>query len=84
MTQEVLVLVAAVVVAGDEVDRPEPAPDGLSLAERRLGVQAEAIAYVGDAEVDLGSGDERSRPPPRPPVTCGFVHASHLGVPGDS
>ncbi|KUJ34015.1 HAD family hydrolase [Streptomyces albus subsp. albus] len=43
-----------VVVAGDEVDRPKPAPDGLLLAGRRLGVPAEATAYVGDAEVDLG------------------------------
>ncbi|MFF0728425.1 HAD family hydrolase [Streptomyces sp. NPDC004134] len=43
-----------VVVAGDEVDRPKPAPDGLVLAARRLGVPAEATAYVGDAEVDLG------------------------------
>lgn len=43
-----------VVVAGDDVDRPKPAPDGLLLAERRLGVPAEATAYVGDAEVDLG------------------------------
>jgi phosphoglycolate phosphatase-like HAD superfamily hydrolase len=42
-----------VVVAGDEVDRPKPAPDGLLLALRQLGVPAEATAYVGDAEVDL-------------------------------
>ncbi|MGW5776486.1 HAD family hydrolase [Streptomyces sp. NPDC003863] len=43
-----------VVVAGDEVDRPKPAPDGLLLAGRRLGVPVEATSYVGDAEVDLG------------------------------
>ncbi|MFE6622229.1 HAD family hydrolase [Streptomyces sp. NPDC057740] len=42
-----------VVVAGDEVDRPKPAPDGLLLALRQLGVPAEATAYVGGAEVDL-------------------------------
>ena len=44
----------AVVVAGDDVERPKPAPDGLLLAQRQLGVPAEATAYVGDAEVDLG------------------------------
>ncbi|AUH39450.1 HAD family hydrolase [Streptomyces sp. CMB-StM0423] len=43
-----------VVVAGDEVDRPKPAPDGLLLAGRRLGVPAGATAYAGDAAVDLG------------------------------
>ncbi|WP_063796095.1 HAD family hydrolase [Peterkaempfera griseoplana] len=43
-----------VLVGGDEVERPKPAPDGLLLAQRRFGVPAEATAYVGDAEVDLG------------------------------
>lgn len=42
------------VVAGDEVTRPKPAPDGLLLAAQRLGIPATAITYVGDAEVDLG------------------------------
>ncbi|MFG2293315.1 HAD family hydrolase [Streptomyces sp. NPDC048603] len=46
-----------VVIAGDEVDRPKPAPAGLLLALRRPGVPAEAAAYVGDAEVDLGCAD---------------------------
>jgi len=46
-----------VIVAGDEVDRPKPAPDGLLLAQQRLGVPAEATAYVGDAHVDLGCAD---------------------------
>jgi HAD superfamily hydrolase (TIGR01509 family) len=43
-----------VVVAGDEVDRPKPAPDGLLLAQKRLGLPLGATVYVGDAEVDLG------------------------------
>ena len=43
-----------VVVAGDEVARPKPAPDGLVLAGQRLGVPVGATVYVGDAEVDLG------------------------------
>ena len=46
-----------VVVAGDDVGRPKPAPDGLLLAQRQLGVTAGATAYVGDAEVDLDCAD---------------------------
>ncbi|MEV6104230.1 HAD family hydrolase [Streptomyces sp. NPDC051940] len=46
-----------VVVAGDEVDRPKPAPDGLLLAARRLDVEVTATVYLGDAEVDLGCAD---------------------------
>ncbi|NXY97372.1 HAD family hydrolase [Streptomyces sp. BR123] len=42
-----------VVIAGDDIDRPKPAPDGLLLALQQLGVPAEATAYVDDAEVDL-------------------------------
>jgi HAD superfamily hydrolase (TIGR01509 family) len=40
-------------VCGDDVDKPKPAPDGLRLACRRLGVDTAETAYVGDAEVDL-------------------------------
>jgi HAD superfamily hydrolase (TIGR01509 family) len=42
-----------VVVCGDEVVEPKPAPEGLLLACQRLGVDAAETAYVGDAEVDL-------------------------------
>jgi HAD superfamily hydrolase (TIGR01509 family) len=41
------------VVGGEEVARPKPAPDGLRLACQRLNVDPAAAAYVGDAEVDL-------------------------------
>jgi phosphoglycolate phosphatase-like HAD superfamily hydrolase len=41
-----------VVVCGDDVAKPKPAPDGLLLACRRLRVDAADSAYVGDAEVD--------------------------------
>ncbi|GIG87938.1 HAD family hydrolase [Plantactinospora endophytica] len=43
----------AVVVCGDEVADPKPAPEGLMLACQRLGVDVAEAAYVGDAEVDL-------------------------------
>ena len=42
-----------VVVAGDEVNEPKPAPDGLLDACRLLGVPASAAAYVGDSGTDL-------------------------------
>ena len=43
----------SVVVTGDEVARPKPAPDGLLDTCRLLGIPATAAAYVGDAETDL-------------------------------
>jgi HAD superfamily hydrolase (TIGR01509 family) len=42
-----------VVVGGDEVAHPKPAPDGIRLACERLRVQPRDAAYVGDADVDL-------------------------------
>jgi HAD superfamily hydrolase (TIGR01549 family) len=42
-----------VVVGGDEVSRPKPAPDGLELSCRRLGTGVTEAVYVGDAAVDL-------------------------------
>ncbi|MDO3702761.1 HAD family hydrolase [Micromonospora sp. C28SCA-DRY-2] len=46
-----------VVVCGDEVAAPKPAPDGLRLACRRLGVDVAETAYVGDAAVDLACAE---------------------------
>jgi HAD superfamily hydrolase (TIGR01549 family) len=42
-----------VVIGGDQVAHPKPAPDGLELICRRLGVRPNETAYVGDALVDL-------------------------------
>lgn len=46
-----------VVIAGDEVSKPKPAPLGLQLACRHLAVTPTESAYVGDAEVDLGCAE---------------------------
>ncbi|MFI5490094.1 HAD family hydrolase [Micromonospora echinaurantiaca] len=46
-----------VVVCGDEVAAPKPAPDGLRLACRRLDVDVTETAYVGDAAVDLACAE---------------------------
>lgn len=42
-----------VVVAGDQVANPKPAPDGLLDACRLLRTPASAAAYVGDADTDV-------------------------------
>jgi HAD superfamily hydrolase (TIGR01509 family) len=42
-----------VVVGGDEVAAPKPAPHGLHIACGHLDVPVRRAAYVGDAEVDL-------------------------------
>jgi HAD superfamily hydrolase (TIGR01509 family) len=43
----------AVVVAGDEVARQKPYPDGILQACEQLGVAPQATAYVCDASIDL-------------------------------
>jgi HAD superfamily hydrolase (TIGR01509 family) len=46
-------LAADVLVGGDQIGRPKPAPDGLLLVAGRLGAKPEDLAYIGDAPVDL-------------------------------
>ena len=41
------------VVAGDEVTRQKPAPEGLLLACQILGVQGHESAYIGDSDADI-------------------------------
>jgi HAD superfamily hydrolase (TIGR01509 family) len=45
-----------VVVTGEEVPRPKPAPDGLLETARRLGVAPADILYVGDSIKDVDAG----------------------------
>ncbi len=42
-----------VLVGGDDVSRPKPAPDGVREAARRLGVEPTEVIYVGDAPTDM-------------------------------
>jgi HAD superfamily hydrolase (TIGR01509 family) len=44
---------ADVLIGGDHVQRPKPAPDGLELAARRLGLAAAELAYIGDSPLDV-------------------------------
>ena len=45
-----------VVTGGDEVARAKPAPDGIVLTCRRLGVPEAAAVYVGDSWADMAGG----------------------------
>ena len=42
-----------VIVGGDEIEHPKPAPDGLLLACKRLAVEPNRAAHVGDSPMDL-------------------------------
>ncbi|GGR40239.1 HAD family hydrolase [Streptomyces aurantiogriseus] len=42
-----------VLIGGDHVSRPKPAPDGVLLAAKELGIDPVDIAYVGDSPLDL-------------------------------
>ncbi len=44
-----------VIVGGDEIAAPKPAPDGVIEAARRLNLDPAHVAYVGDAPNDLGA-----------------------------
>jgi len=41
-----------VLVGGDEVARPKPAPDGVLMIAAALGVRPDELAYVGDSPPD--------------------------------
>jgi HAD superfamily hydrolase (TIGR01509 family) len=42
-----------ILVGGDQIAHPKPAPDGLLEAARRLGTRPGALFYLGDAPTDL-------------------------------
>jgi len=51
------------VVGGNQVAHPKPAPDGVLLAARHLGVDPEDCLYVGDSPLDVGAArDAGARP----------------------
>jgi HAD superfamily hydrolase (TIGR01509 family) len=43
----------SVVIGGDQVTNPKPAPDGIIRASRELGLSPAVCAYIGDAPTDL-------------------------------
>ncbi|AEV85183.1 hydrolase [Actinoplanes sp. SE50] len=42
-------------IGGDQIRAPKPAPDGMLLAADRLGVTPDRLIMVGDSPLDLGS-----------------------------
>lgn len=42
-----------VLIGGDHVSRPKPAPDGILLAAEELGIDPRDVGYVGDSPLDL-------------------------------
>ncbi len=42
-----------VLIGGDQVARSKPAPDGILLAAKKLGIEPEDVAYIGDSPLDL-------------------------------
>jgi HAD superfamily hydrolase (TIGR01509 family) len=67
----------AVVVAGDEVKRQKPHPDGILRVCERLGVPAQAAAYVADAPIDL----EAARRAGAVAVAAGWGHLHQASAP---
>jgi len=47
---------AAVIISGDTVARPKPAPDMLVEAARNLRISPDACVYIGDAKRDIDAG----------------------------
>jgi HAD superfamily hydrolase (TIGR01509 family) len=46
-------LAVDLLVGGDQIAHPKPAPDGLMAVAQRLGLETAGLAYIGDAPMDL-------------------------------
>ena len=59
-----------VVVGGNQVPRPKPAPDGVEAAARALGLDPARCLYVGDSPLDVGAAEAAGALP----VHAGWGH----------
>ena len=59
-----------VVVGGNQVARPKPAPDGVRAAARALGLDPARCLYVGDSPLDVGAAEAAGALP----VHAGWGH----------
>lgn len=66
----------AAVVAGDQVERQKPHPDGVLLACELLGVPPRRAAYVADAPIDLVAAERAGALP----VAAGWGHLYQPGA----
>lgn len=68
-----------VLVGGDLVRRPKPAPGGLYRTAELLGVAVEEVAYIGDAPTDL----QAARSAGAVAVAAGWGHLFDAGAAAD-
>jgi HAD superfamily hydrolase (TIGR01509 family) len=66
-----------VVVAGDQVDRQKPHPDGILRVCEQLGVPAKGAAYVADAPIDLEAAQRAGALP----IAAGWGHLYQASAP---
>lgn len=59
-----------VVVGGNQVERPKPAPDGVLAAAQQLGLDPTRCLYVGDSPLDVGAAEAAGAVP----VHAGWGH----------
>jgi HAD superfamily hydrolase (TIGR01509 family) len=59
-----------VVVGGNEVEQPKPAPDGVLAAAKALGLDPARCLYVGDSPLDVGAAEAAGARP----VHAGWGH----------
>lgn len=59
-----------IVVGGNEVESPKPAPDGVLKAARELGLDPQNCLYVGDSPLDVGAAEAAGASP----VHAGWGH----------
>jgi HAD superfamily hydrolase (TIGR01509 family) len=75
-------------VAGDEIEHPKPAPDGLIVVAQRLKLETADLVYIGDAPMDLLAA--RAAGARRVAVAWGHLYDptipadATLGVPGEA
>lgn len=67
------------VVTGDDILRPKPAPDGILAACEGLGVSPQEAAYVGDAPNDMQAATAAGVLA----VLAGWGHQYELSIPAD-
>lgn len=69
-----------VLVGGDMIDRPKPAPDGLRLAAQLLHAPIDQVIYIGDAPADVRAAQAAGARA----VAAAWGHLYDVSVPADA